>query len=87
MAALYDRTVTDAPAEPPTTTVDEGPAMPDLDVLEAIEVELADVSRALERLDEGTYGTCEACGAALPDEQLARQPAARFCGEHQPVAR
>ena len=38
--------------------------MPDLDVLGAIELELADVSRALERLDEGTYGTCEACGAA-----------------------
>ena len=79
--------MTDVPAEPTAPTVDEGPAMPDLDVLEAIELELADVSRALERLDEGTYGTCEACGAALPDAQLAEQPAARFCGDHQPAAR
>jgi RNA polymerase-binding transcription factor DksA len=78
--------VTDAPAQPPATTVDEGPAMPDLDVLEGIERELADVSRALERLDEGTYGTCEACGAALTDDQLAVRPEARFCGEHQPAA-
>jgi RNA polymerase-binding transcription factor DksA len=77
--------VTDPSAEQPTTTVDEDPAMPDLDVLEGIEVELADVSRALERLDEGTYGTCEACGAALPDEQLAEAPAARCCSEHQPA--
>jgi DnaK suppressor protein len=59
--------------------------MPDLDVLGGIEVELADVSRALERLDEGTYGTCEACAAPLPDEVLAEAPAARFCGEHQPA--
>ena len=77
--------MTDAAADQPATTVDEGPAMPDLDVLEGIEVELADVSRALERLDEGTYGTCEACGAALPDERLAQAPAARFCDDHQPV--
>jgi DnaK suppressor protein len=79
--------VTDPSPAPPPTTVDEEPAMPDLDVLEAIEVELADVSRALERLDEGTYGTCEACGAVLPEAQLVEAPGARFCGEHQPAGR
>jgi RNA polymerase-binding transcription factor DksA len=42
------------------------------------------VERALERLDDGTYGTCEACGVALPDERLDVAPAARFCTEHQP---
>lgn len=57
---------------------------PDLEGLSAIEVELDDVRRALDRLDEGTYGTCEACGAQLPDEVLATAPAARFCPEHQP---
>ena len=60
---------------------------PDLAGLDVIEAELADVARALERLDEGTYGTCEACGAVLPDDVLASAPAARFCGDHQPAPR
>jgi RNA polymerase-binding transcription factor DksA len=58
---------------------------PDLVGLARIEAELADVARALERLDEGTYGTCEACAAVLPDERLAAEPAQRFCSEHQPA--
>ena len=49
----------------------------DLAHLDEIEAELDDVEKALERLDDGTYGTCEVCGAALPDEQLAAAPAAR----------
>ena len=55
---------------------------PDLQHLDRIEAELADVARALERLDDGTYGTCEVCGAALADELLAELPAARTCPEH-----
>ena len=55
---------------------------PDLVAVARIEEELVDVERALERLDEGTYGTCEACGAPLPDEQLSDAPAARYCAEH-----
>ncbi len=60
------------------TSQDE-PELVDLDLVEA---ELADVARALERLDDGTYGTCEVCGAALADEQLAAAPAARRCAAH-----
>ena len=56
--------------------------MLDVAALAAIEVELADVARALERLDEGTYGTCEACGTELADEVLADAPASRHCAEH-----
>lgn len=44
--------------------------------------ELADVERALTRLDDGTYGRCETCGQALPDERLAVAPATRRCGGH-----
>lgn len=55
-------------------------------ILEQVEAELADVERALRRLDEGVYGQCEACGSAIGDERLAAQPAARFCIEHQEVA-
>jgi len=58
----------------------------DFSILEQVEAELADVERALQRLDEGTYGTCEACGGAIGDERLAAAPAARFCIGHQELA-
>ena len=58
----------------------------DLSILEQVEAELADVEHALRRLDEGTYGRCEACGHDIGDERLAAVPAARFCLEHQVLA-
>jgi DnaK suppressor protein len=69
-------------AEPQPARMVEDEALPDLGGLGVIEAELDDVTRALERLDEGTYGTCETCGAVLPDEVLAVAPAARRCAEH-----
>jgi DnaK suppressor protein len=54
----------------------------ELAALRRLQGELADVDRALERLDDGTYGTCEACGAPLGDDVLAEAPAARTCAEH-----
>jgi DnaK suppressor protein len=35
---------------------------------------LADVDRALEKLDEGTYGFCDRCGTMIPDERLEARP-------------
>ena len=58
----------------------------DFSILEQVEVELADVERALRRLDDGTYGTCEACGGTIGDERLEALPAARFCIDHQEAA-
>ena len=58
----------------------------DLSILEQVEAELADVTHALKRLDEGTYGTCEACGKPIGDERLEALPASRFCVEDQAVA-
>ena len=55
----------------------------DLSILERVEAELADVEHALRRLDEGTYGTCEACGRPIAEDRLEAQPAARFCLEDQ----
>jgi RNA polymerase-binding transcription factor DksA len=52
-------------------------------ILEQVEAELAEVDRALVRLDGGTYGRCDACGEAIADERLATVPAARFCVQHQ----
>ena len=58
----------------------------DFSILEQVEAELADVDRALRRLDDGTYGTCEACGHPISDERLEAMPAARFCIAHQAEA-
>jgi RNA polymerase-binding transcription factor DksA len=58
----------------------------DFSILEQVESELADVERALRRLDDGTYGTCEACGESIADERLEAMPAARFCLQHQQQA-
>lgn len=43
---------------------------------------LDDVDRALERLSEGTYHSCEVCGAALHDVVLAADPTGRVCAQH-----
>jgi RNA polymerase-binding protein DksA len=51
----------------------------DLSILDQVEGELADVEYALQRLDAGTYGICEACGKPIGDERLEAMPAARFC--------
>jgi RNA polymerase-binding transcription factor DksA len=40
---------------------------------------LEEIERAQGRLADGTYGTCEHCGAAIPPERLAARPVARVC--------
>lgn len=40
---------------------------------------LGKVERALERIDEGTYGTCEICGKSIPLTRLGVLPYATFC--------
>lgn len=44
--------------------------------------ELAEVERALAKLDDGTYGRCEACGEQIAPARLEAMPAARFCINH-----
>jgi DnaK suppressor protein len=40
---------------------------------------LAEVDAALERVDAGTYGACERCGAPIGAARLDALPAARLC--------
>jgi DnaK suppressor protein len=40
---------------------------------------VAQVERALDRLDDGQYGWCERCGNAIPVERLAAFPSATLC--------
>ncbi|MEA2534994.1 MAG: DnaK suppressor protein [Actinomycetota bacterium] len=55
----------------------------DLSILIGMEAKIADVERALERLDAGTYGICEACGQPIGEPRLEAWPAARFCRSDQ----
>jgi DnaK suppressor protein len=43
-----------------------------------LEVQLADVKRALEKIEKGTYGICETCGKAIEIERLEANPSARI---------
>ena len=52
--------------------------------LAAAEAELDAVEHALQRLDDGSYGSCEVCGSALDDARLADDPTARCCAAHLP---
>ena len=40
---------------------------------------LAEVDAALDRLANGTYGTCERCGEPVPEGRLEARPTARWC--------
>jgi DnaK suppressor protein len=42
-------------------------------------LEIEEIDRALEKLLEGTYGTCERCGKAIPKERLKYVPHATLC--------
>ena len=43
---------------------------------------LAEVERALAKMDDGTYGQCEACGKEIAEPRLEAMPATRFCIDH-----
>ena len=40
------------------------------------------VDAALQRMDKGTYGLCERCGAAIAPARLEAMPSATRCIEH-----
>jgi DnaK suppressor protein len=46
---------------------------------EQLAAKRADVARSLEKLDDGTYGLCDRCGALIPDERLDARPWSVLC--------
>jgi DnaK suppressor protein len=77
------------------STIDQHPAdggsdtferAKELAILERTESQFADVERALDRLEAGTYGTCEACGEPIGAARLRARPAARLCLPDQELA-
>ncbi len=47
-----------------------------------LEGQLRDVSDALDRISEGSYGKCEKCGEEINPERLKAYPSAHTCTQH-----
>ncbi|MCA1056789.1 TraR/DksA C4-type zinc finger protein [Rossellomorea aquimaris] len=47
-------------------------------------IELNKINRALQAMQEGTYGQCKECGKEIPFERLEVLPTTLFCTEHSP---
>lgn len=45
----------------------------------ALAAKLADVERALAKIDEGTYGVCDRCGNAIAEGRLEVRPWSALC--------
>ncbi|MGO8873276.1 MAG: TraR/DksA family transcriptional regulator [Acidimicrobiales bacterium] len=81
-----DRTTSTGPT-PLTGTLGSGPE-PSLGQASGVAVVSIDeidhlldqVERALSRLDDGTYGSCESCGSPIDDAVLAEAPTEQRCG-------
>lgn len=54
-----------------------------LTILRIAEEREADIEHALDKVEAGTFGRCETCGAVISDERLEARPDARFCAEHE----
>jgi RNA polymerase-binding transcription factor DksA len=54
-----------------------------LSILEQVEAQLSEVNAALERLEGGEYGRCQACGRPIEPARLEERPFTRFCLDDQ----
>ena len=51
----------------------------DIGVGRSLETGLERVERALAKLDEGSYGTCDGCGGPIPEKRLEAMPESTLC--------
>lgn len=58
----------------------------DLSIADGFASELEDIELALARIDDGTYGTCEACHQPIGRDRLEAIPHARLCVDDQAKA-
>lgn len=67
----------------PADFAEQAVALENQEVLEALDddarVELKQINRALQRLEEGVYGTCASCGEAIAPERLQAIAWATLC--------
>ncbi|UTI64431.1 TraR/DksA C4-type zinc finger protein [Paraconexibacter antarcticus] len=60
-------------------TIEAVSRLTDIGVGSTLERGLARTERALTKLDEGTYGVCDTCGAAIPAPRLRAMPDSVHC--------
>ncbi|MFN8205447.1 MAG: TraR/DksA C4-type zinc finger protein [Solirubrobacteraceae bacterium] len=60
-------------------TVEAISRLTDIGVGSSLEASLARVERALAKLDEGSYGTCDACGGSIAPGRLRAMPDSVLC--------
>ena len=60
-------------------TVEAVDRLNQIGVASRLESRLERVERALEKLDAGTYGTCDVCGAAIDPRRLRAAPESTVC--------
>ena len=53
--------------------------------LDSVDHILSEVEEALSRLDDGSYGRCEACGVSIDDDRLVQDPTIRVCADCPPT--
>lgn len=51
-------------------------------ILSALEAQYDRILAALARVEAGTYGTCEVCGAPIAEARLGANPSALTCALH-----
>lgn len=54
----------------------------DLALLHALEHDISELEAALERIEAGSFASCEVCGVAIPAQRIAMSPIARACCDH-----
>jgi DnaK suppressor protein len=59
----------------------------DVGVGRSLELTEARVARALAKLEDGTYGTCDACGKPIAEARLRAAPDSVLCIEDARLAR
>jgi RNA polymerase-binding transcription factor DksA len=52
------------------------------DEIAALQKQLQNIKRALEKIDNGNYGVCEIGGEQIEDDRLGSNPSARTCKAH-----
>lgn len=51
-------------------------------LLNQLQEQLDDITRALKKFDDGTYGLCETCGGPIAEARLEAMPATKYCIDH-----
>ncbi len=51
-------------------------------IADQLEIRYNNITRALSKIEGGTYGTCEVSGEPIEEDRLEVNPAARTCKEH-----